>query len=127
MIGLTFDVPLIPPSVNHYKLPAKHGGFYVTKEAQAFIDAVCMIGRTAAKILPLPGKFYEVTLTVYVSDKKFLRADSDNMEKCAFDGLTKAGIITDDRYITRHYHRRVKVSTATQERTEFSVIGIEEP
>jgi Holliday junction resolvase RusA-like endonuclease len=122
-----FSVPLIPPSVNHYKMPRKQGGFFITKEAQAFIDAVCMIGRTAAPRLPIPGKFYAVTITVYVSRKKFLRGDSDNMEKLLFDALTKSGLITDDRYVTRHQHNRLPVELASQERTAYTISGREEP
>ncbi len=124
---LTFAVPLVPPSVNHYKMPRKAGGFFVIKEAQAFIDAVAMIGRTAALVAPIPGDFYEVELTVYVHRKRFLRGDSDNMEKVAFDALTKAGVIKDDRYITRHTHNRVPVELAAQERTEYVIIGRKEP
>lgn len=124
---LRFSVPLIPPSVNHYKRPNGRGGWFITKEAQAFTEAVCMIGRTAAPVLPIAGKFYAVTLTVWVNEKKFLRADSDNMEKVAFDALTKAGIIRDDRYITRHQHNRFPVATAAEERTEYTVCGREEP
>lgn len=124
---LAFSVPLVPPSVNHYKMPRRQGGFFITKEAQAFIEAVSMIGRSAARTLPVEGKYYRVELTVYVLTKRFLRGDSDNMEKVAFDALTKAGLITDDRYITRHTHYRVPVELAAQERTEYVVIGRKEP
>lgn len=123
-----FEIPLIPPSVNHYKQPGRiRGTWYITKEAQAFIDAVCMIGRNAARVLPIIGKFYYVEVTVYVSEKKFLRGDSDNMEKVLFDALTKAGLIKDDRYITRHTNNRVPVALAQEERTVYRIYGREEP
>jgi Holliday junction resolvase RusA-like endonuclease len=125
---LHFSVPLVPPSVNHYKQPNGRGGYFVTKEAKSFIDAVCMIGKTKAVQLPIPGKFYEVILLVHVQEKRFLRGDSDNMEKVAFDAISKhAGIVRDDRYITRHTHRRIPVPFAAQERTEYTIIGREEP
>jgi hypothetical protein len=45
---ISFTVPLVPPSVNHYKKPRKFGrGFYVTKEAIAFKEAVALIARKA--------------------------------------------------------------------------------
>ncbi len=122
-----FSGPLIPQSVNHYKMPNGKGGYYVTKEAKAFIDAVAVIGRTAARELPIAGRYYEVQLIVAVRRAMFHRVDSDNMEKLLFDALTKAGIVKDDRYITRHTHNRVPVELAAQERTEYTVIGREEP
>lgn len=125
--ALSFSVPLVPPSVNHYKLPNGRGGYYVTKEAQAFIDAVCMISRPKAKTLPIAGKYYHVTLTVYVRRAMFHRLDSDNMEKLLFDALTKSGVIRDDRYVTYHTHKRTPVELAAQERTEYVVTGREEP
>jgi Holliday junction resolvase RusA-like endonuclease len=123
---LEFSIPLVPPSVNHYKQPNGRGGWYVTKEANAFIDAVSYIGKPKAKTLPIAGMFYEVSLEIFVLRKKFLRADSDNMEKVAFDALTAAGLIKDDRYITLHHNRRIPVETAAQERTEYQIIGREE-
>jgi len=120
------EIPLVPPSVNHYKQPNGRGGYYVTKEAQAFIDAVYLVTRHAP-VYPIAGEFYEIRLTVYVSRKKFLRGDSDNMEKVAFDALTNAHLIKDDRYITRHTHNRFPVETADQERTEYVIIGRKEP
>lgn len=126
--SVTFEIPLVPPSVNHYKQPGRRPGqWYLTKEAQAFVDAVCMIGRTSVRSMPVAGKFYDVTVTVYVSQEKFLRGDSDNMEKVLFDSLTKAGLIRDDRYITRHTNNRLPVPTAQQERTVYRIIGREEP
>ena len=123
----SFSVPLVPPSVNHYKMPNRRGGWFITKEAQAFVDAVGIFANQASIPRPIAGEFYDVTLNVYQARAKFLRGDSDNMEKVAFDSLTKAGVIRDDRYITRHTHRRIRVDAASQERTEYIIRGIEEP
>jgi hypothetical protein len=55
---VSFTVPLIPPSGNHYKKPCKyigrdgflHLGFKLTKETKAYYDAVAIFarGRTVA-------------------------------------------------------------------------------
>lgn len=141
MRELTFTVPLIPPSVNHYKMPRKGGGWYITKESQAFIEAVAIFARQATikpcaeipAVLPVEwipivaGRFYDVIVDVHQQEKKFLRGDSDNMEKLLFDSLTKAGVIRDDRYITRHTHRRIPVPTAHEECTHYTIRGIDEP
>lgn len=119
-----FEIPLVPPSVNHYKQPRKNGGWFITKEAQAFIDAVCMIGRTQVPNLPIVGQYYEVWIVVYLRTSRFHSVDSDNMQKVEFDALTKAGIVRDDRYITRHHHRRLIGIT---ERTCYFIRGLEQP
>lgn len=125
--AVSFTVPLIPPSVNHYKLPNGRGGYYVTKPAQAFIDAVCIFAKPKAKTLPIGGRYYHVEITVYVRRAMFHRLDSDNMEKLLFDALTTSGVIRDDRYVTYHAHQRLPVELAAQERTEYVVTGREEP
>ncbi len=133
---LEFTVPLLPPSVNHYKLPNQYGGWRITKEAQAFTDAAAIFARAAspanwpwnidaktAGIRP----FYEVDLTFYIEKSSYLKLDSDNLEKVAFDALVKCGAITDDRYIKYHTNRAQIAPDKQSERTEYTVRIVPEP
>jgi len=92
---VSFTVPLLPPSVNHYYRPSRRGGYYISPEAQAFIDAVCIFsGRQACE-----GKFYAVQISVGIPQAEFLRLDIDNLGKSLLDSLRKAAVIKDDRYV----------------------------
>jgi Holliday junction resolvase RusA-like endonuclease len=119
-----FSVPLLPASVNHYKIPNGRGGWFKTKASQAFTDAVCIFGRPQRNAGVFAAEFYEVDLVFAVEEKHFLRCDSDNFEKLAFDGLKAAGIIRDDRYIVFHSNRKIPVATRNEERTEYVVTGV---
>lgn len=132
---LAFSVPLLPPSVNHYKMPNGPGrGYRITPAARAFIDAVPVFARPAAPDkwpwsinLKVAGirPLYEVDLVFYVHRPKFFTCDSDNLEKVAFDALTRCGAITDDRYIKFHTNRAIPVEEKDQERTEYTVRIVE--
>lgn len=125
MIEFKFSVPLIPPSVNHYKKPRAGGGWFVTKDAKAFIDAVCIFsGRPKCLI---DSSFYEVGLTLYVEARRLKAGDIDNFFKVSFDALAQAGIIRDDRYITRCSSVKLPTENRNDERTEFVVRGRSEP
>jgi Holliday junction resolvase RusA-like endonuclease len=102
---LRITIPLEPPSVNHYKKPVYlRGGrlsYAVTKEAKAFLDAVCIFARGQA----LEAEAYEVEYTVYQG--KGSRGDVDNYSKCILDGLVQACVITSDAAVTDlHQHKR---------------------
>lgn len=87
---LFFSIPLIPPSVNHYKVPKASGrGFYVTAEAKAFKAAVASLTRGSVN-----AKWYEVTSTIYLG--KAAKGDADNFNKVILDSLVEARIITTD-------------------------------
>lgn len=139
-LELSFSVPLIPPSVNHYKAPKARGGYYVTPEAKAFIDAVPVFARPAApRTWPWFGTdsktghgkpariFYEVELMFHIHRPRFLAGDSDNLEKVAFDALTTCGAITDDRYVKYHSNRALPVDSPGDQRTEYSIRIVGEP
>ena len=121
-----FSVPLIPPSVNHYKLPRLKAdltrGFYVTKEAQAYIDAVCVLsGRQ-----PIAGRFFEVWIEYYLPAESFLRNDADNFSKVSCDALTAAGLIPDDRYISDLHLAKRRALDAQDVRTVYRILGREQ-
>lgn len=92
---LRFVVPLVPPSVNHYKVKTKRGITYVTKEAKAFKAAVAIfaMGQSIAD----PKRKYGLNVTVYLGKGK--RGDGDNFFKCIGDGLKEAGVVHSDAAI----------------------------
>jgi Holliday junction resolvase RusA-like endonuclease len=97
-------IPLEPPSVNHYKKPVYVRGrlsYAVTKDAKAFLDAICIFARGQA----LAADAYEIEYTVYQG--KGSRGDVDNYSKCILDGLVRAGVIHSDAAVTDlHQHKR---------------------
>ena len=122
----SFSIPLIPPSVNHYKRPRLNQdltrGFYKTAEAQAFIDAVCMLsGRQ-----PIAGEYFSVEMEFYLHSSDFLRCDVDNFSKVCCDALTDAGLIPDDRYITDLTLTKRRARDAQDVRTVYLVRGREQ-
>lgn len=133
---LAFSVPLLPPSVNHVWKRKRNGGMYLSAEAKAFGDAVAMLARPhVTDSWPVPQQrhsydppiFYELELTVYVREKSYLRLDADNFSKCAVDSLTKARLITDDRYIKKHTTIMLPVKDAADERTQYVIRVVERP
>lgn len=122
-IEVAFFVPLLPPSVNHYKAPDGRGGWYLSKEAAAFIDAVVIFSRR----IPVTGPYFEVELTFRIVKNKFLKWDADNFEKVSFDALKHAGVISDDRYITRHVNQKTPVEDQNDSGTHYLVRGKGQP
>lgn len=86
-------IPLIPPSVNHYKLRTRKGVTFVSAEAKAFKAAVGLFARGAR----VRAGEYEVRLGIYLG--KGNKGDVDNFAKCCLDGLTEAGVIHSDAAI----------------------------
>jgi Holliday junction resolvase RusA-like endonuclease len=87
---MKFSIPLIPPSVNHYKIPKANGrGFYVTPEAKAFKAAVASLTRGSVK-----ADWYEVKIMLYLGKNQ--KGDADNFNKVTLDALVEARIITTD-------------------------------
>lgn len=117
-----FSVPLLPPSVNHYKKPRHGGGFYRTGEVISFVDAVCVCSQKHI----VAGVFYEVDVTFYLPAEKFERfssSDSDNFLKVAIDALEAAQVITSDgRILDLHVHKR-QAPSARDARTEYEISG----
>ena len=115
----SFTVPLVPPSVNHYKHPNGKGGFYRSKEADAYLQAVQLFSNNRRE--PLDFRFYHVDLTFMIEQDKVLRCDLDNLLKLAFDALTHAFVIRDDRYVSSFAARKFGIQGRYNERTEFVV------
>lgn len=94
---LDIVVPLVPPSVNHYKMPLPGGrrGCYVTPEAKQFKAAVAALSRGSVR-----ADWYEVTVTIYFG--KDQRGDADNCLKVPLDALVDARIITTDSRVKPH-------------------------
>lgn len=110
-------VPFTPPSVNHYKKPIKGGrGYYVTKAALKFKEAVALLSKGS-----VDAHSYKVCVTIYLGKGK--RGDAGNFEKCIGDGLEDAGIITNDSKI-RHYDIKVDRDWKNP-RTEILVTPLE--
>lgn len=85
-MSITFTVPLIPPSVNHYKVRFRNGNTVVTPEALAFKAAIAIYARGMA----LSAKTFSVCLAVTLP--KGARGDVDNFPKLCLDGLADCGI-----------------------------------
>lgn len=118
---MKFSVPLLPPSVNHYRQPKRGGGWYRAAEALAFVDAVCVFSHRVM----MTGNFYEVSLTFHLGPKKHKLSsnDLDNFLKVALDALARARVIVNDgRVLDLYVHKRF-VSTDRDERTDFQIEG----
>lgn len=94
METVSFTVPLVPPSVNHYCRHTRSGRHYVTKEAEAFQEAVAMSARGRR----VRGDSYQVLAWIYLGKKQ--RGDIDNFGKCLLDSLVYAGVIDTDSKVT---------------------------
>jgi Holliday junction resolvase RusA-like endonuclease len=115
---MKFSVPLLPPSVNHYKQPRRGGGWYRAADAIAFVDAVAIFCRG----LRTTGNYFELELTFYLGPGRNRgQNDLDNYSKVAIDALVRAGVIKNDaRVFDLHLHKRF-VGTDREERTEYSI------
>ena len=96
-------IPLEPPSGNHYKKVRHiegHGlGWYHTKEAKAWFEAVKAIFPASAMLITENhfihcGLQHEVEYTVYQGHGS--RGDVDNYAKVILDGLVRAGVLRSD-------------------------------
>ena len=110
MSELRIVVPRVPPSGNHYKTyriaTAQTGKSFVhwyhTPQAEEWWAHVAR----AAAGRQLIADSYEIHFIVY--RETLHNTDVDNYSKCIFDGLTKAKVISDDKYVDDfHGHRRL--------------------
>jgi len=92
---LEFEVPLVPPSVNHYKVARRDGRYYVTGEAKKFKQAVGM----CARFFSVYHSYYTVEIIVTLGPGA--KMDLDNAAKVVLDGLVENGQIHSDAAITR--------------------------
>jgi len=106
---LTFSVPLLAPSVNHYAKHTRTGRHYVTGEARAFKDAVALYARGRS----VRFDWYSVVVTLTLGPKQ--KGDIDNFGKLALDALVDAGVIHSDAKVSclvLHKFRGPSPSTA---------------
>ena len=106
--SVRITVPLIPPSVNHYKMRTRKGVTFVSHEAKAFKDAVIIFARQANADLLLDWNClpesrlrkirYELEARVYFG--KDQKGDGDNLWKCIADGLKEARVIHSDAAVS---------------------------
>lgn len=114
---VNITIPLVPVSVNHYKMRnRKTGRWYVTKEALAFKAAVILLARG----LEVEARQYVLDVTVYLG--KGQRGDGDNFWKVIGDGLKDAGVIHSDAAVKDW---RMKVDRDPENpRTEIRVSAV---
>jgi len=107
---LRIVVPAVPPSGNHYKkyrvIRSRTGESFVQWYHTDLAEKWWALVDRAAGGRQLISESYEVHFIVY---RETLRnTDVDNYSKCIFDALTKAHVISDDRYVDDfHGHRRL--------------------
>ena len=87
---IVFQVPLVPPSVNHYVKHTRNGKHYTTAESRSFKDAVALYAR-GQHIEEGP---YKVQISLLLG--KSQRLDIDNGLKVSLDALVFAGVIDSD-------------------------------
>jgi Holliday junction resolvase RusA-like endonuclease len=121
---ISFTVPLVPPSVNHYKKPRGGGlhGFYVTAEGRAFKDAVAIFarGRSVSPVTESARDRVRYQLEVRVVLGRKQRGDGDNFWKCIADGLVEANVIHSDARV-RRWILEVEDGDRLNPRTEICV------
>jgi Holliday junction resolvase RusA-like endonuclease len=88
-------IPLVPPSVNHYKMRTRRGVTFVYSSAARFKEAVAIFSKGQR----VTGAAYEVRVVVYLG--KGQRSDLDNLLKIPIDGLVAARVIASDAGIMR--------------------------
>jgi Holliday junction resolvase RusA-like endonuclease len=85
-LSITFTVPLVPPSVNHYVKHTRTGRSYVTAEAMEFKIAIAVYANHST----VSAKTFSVRLAVTLP--KGARGDVDNFPKLCLDGLADCGM-----------------------------------
>jgi Holliday junction resolvase RusA-like endonuclease len=136
-VALSFTVPyLTPNSGNHYKTPIKyvghdgnlHMGFKLTKETQAYYDAVSIFARgetvSPATEAERKNTRYDIRMEVFLGPKK--RLDIDNALKVGVDALVRAHVIHTDAAVntcTATIHRDERDNP----RTVYHVTRLEKP
>lgn len=115
--SVSFTVPLVPPSVNHYKMRTNHGVTFVSQEAKDFKRAVGVFCRSK-----FCGEWSAYHVEVTVFQGKGDRGDVDNYAKCVLDGLAESGVIHSDAAITDLILRKRR--DRENPRTEITVTAL---
>lgn len=116
MSEISFTVPLVPPSVNHYVKHTRSGRHYVTQEAKAFKAAVIIFAARKAVV----AKRYAVVCSIYLG--KGGRGDVDNFGKCVLDSLVSAKVIHSDAAVASFMLEKFR--DPENPRTEITVRGV---
>jgi Holliday junction resolvase RusA-like endonuclease len=112
-------IPMTPVSVNHYKKPRRGGfGYFVTKEAKAFKEAVALVARKRS----VQADSYKVSILIALG--KGQKGDLDNFSKLALDSLVDAGVIHSDAAICELFMQKTR--DISNPRTEITITGIED-
>jgi Holliday junction resolvase RusA-like endonuclease len=88
---LTFAIPTLPPSVNHYVIHRRDGSHVKSAEATAWERDFPIFSRGAF----VTGERFRVTLDITFGHKK--RGDIDNFAKLPLDCIAKAGMLRSDK------------------------------
>jgi len=114
MGGLIFTVPLIPPSLNHYKTRFRNGNTVVTAESIAFKQSIAIYARGVA----ISAKTFSVSIKVVLP--KGARGDVDNFPKLCLDGLADAGVFLNrkGKRVSDAYVRRLVVDLDSDSRPD---------
>lgn len=113
--SISFTVPLLPVSVNHYAKHTRSGRHYVTPEAKAFKDAVALFARGKK----VDAETYRVTIELFYA--KGVRGDLDNRSKVTLDALVDAGVIRSDAAIFELNMKKHHDRNAPHSRTFITV------
>lgn len=98
---LKIVVPMEPPSANHYmkyRVMQSGGKSIVSAYPSAVAKAWWHAVRIYADGQTVEAEQYEVAYVVYQG--KGSRGDVDNASKCCLDGIARAGVISNDHYVT---------------------------
>ena len=134
---LSFRIPLVPPTVNHYKVPAGsrpdratgivRPTYKLTPEALAFKEAVAIFARgdsiSPASDAERRKVRYGVFVRIVHGHKQ--RGDGDNYWKCIADGLVDAGVIHSDARV-KVWHLVVIDNQRDEARTEITATVLNE-
>lgn len=114
---ISFTVPLVPPSVNHYWKHTRSGRHYVTSEGLRFKTALAVFARRRS----IRAKRYVLEAVIYLGHGQ--RGDGDNFWKAIADGLVEAGVIHSDAAVSDWILRKRR--DRTNPRTEIIVRPVE--
>ena len=118
--SVSFTVPLVPPTVNHYVKHTRNGRHYVTAQAKAFKAAVGLLARE--RRASVDARWYEVEAHIFLGAGQ--KGDADNFGKVLLDSLQEAGVIRSDAAVTDLILRKRRDRNAP--RTEICVRPAEE-
>lgn len=112
-------IPLVPPSVNKTLTHEARTGC-MKSEHRKFRDDVIILAR--GKKAPILAERFDVEIRVYLAERPWQRVpDVDNLSKLLLDGLTKAEVFPDDKFISDIHVRRRKANGPRDERTVITI------